>query len=1044
MIPRTFPSTYASNGQQQMVVYSLPSVTGLTAWIDYIPVKGVTTESATLENTYANGGYQVVNSLSSLTGKQAWLDYIPVYEDPSYTKPWSTDAGGYIPTSALAALLLDFTSGRLDPRITFSRTTNATVTGSNGLIQYAPHNLLTFSEQFDNAAWNKANTTVTANSTVAPDGTTTADTVVTSPGGFVSNVQQLTTKTTGVTYTFSVFVKRGSVKRVLVGQQFGSGSFTDNIFDLETTTWVLQGAGTTLSFVDFGNGWLRLSVGVTATSTGSFLSFAGPINDNGTAFNSTTTGNTVFLWGAQLELGSTATTYNPTTVKNLLGFTEHFDNAAWTKSNSFVQTNQLLQSQDFDNVYWSKTASTVTANTTTAPDGSITADSLIEAATTDFHSTFRGSLTLNAAAYTFSCFAKPNGRNEITLVLLSGADSATAAFNVNTGAIAIAAATSGTFSSGSASITAAANGFYRVTLTATAPATGAATAAIELYNGARSYAGNGTSGIFIWGAQLVQGTSAGDYKATYAAAAAVGYTDIYGQPFAQKLVATADNSQHIVVIPATTSAAPFTANIYAKAAEQNFLFIRMNNVNNTLRRCWFNLATGVVGTVNADLTAAITDVGNGWYRCSVTVNSALAGAQNIGFGLSDADNVFTYTGDGTSGIYIFGAQLSDSASVDPYVYQPVAAPASTAYYGPRFDYDPVTLAPKGLLIEEQRVNLLLRSEEFDAASWTKIATTVTANAAVSPDGTADADRLTETATSGEHYTSQQIAKAASNITYTHSVYFKNGAGTRNFAISITDGTTGGYGAIFSTSGSVVSASFAIGSVVGWTAVASSVVPVGNGWYRAFLTVTSNTATRLDAVCYLVSGTTTAYAGDGTSNILIYGAQLEAGAFPTSYIPTVASQVTRAADNASIIGNNFARWYTQGVGTLFAEGATIGDSITAMFQVDDGTSANRVVAVVGQPGPSSIPALIVVSGAFQTAFSNVTSVDNNKVAIAYKTNDIATTFNGGSAQTDTSAIIPVVNQARIKSNATGAANGTVKRISYFNRRLANTELVALTS
>lgn len=110
MIPRTFPSIVEAF-QTKMVVYVVPSITGLKAWIDYIPVKGVVTESATLANTYANGGYQVVKSLDSLTGLQAWIGYIPVYEDAAYNKPWSTDAGGYIPVGGLFSIPSLFSSG---------------------------------------------------------------------------------------------------------------------------------------------------------------------------------------------------------------------------------------------------------------------------------------------------------------------------------------------------------------------------------------------------------------------------------------------------------------------------------------------------------------------------------------------------------------------------------------------------------------------------------------------------------------------------------------------------------------------------------------------------------------------------------------------------------------------------------------------------------------------------------------------------------------------------------------------------------------------
>jgi hypothetical protein len=110
MIPRTFPSIIEAF-QTKMVVYVLPSVSGLKAWIDYIPVKGVVTEDPVLANTYANNGYQVVKSLESISGLQAWIGYIPVFEDASFNKPWSTDAGGYIPVGGLFSPASFFANG---------------------------------------------------------------------------------------------------------------------------------------------------------------------------------------------------------------------------------------------------------------------------------------------------------------------------------------------------------------------------------------------------------------------------------------------------------------------------------------------------------------------------------------------------------------------------------------------------------------------------------------------------------------------------------------------------------------------------------------------------------------------------------------------------------------------------------------------------------------------------------------------------------------------------------------------------------------------
>jgi hypothetical protein len=96
MVPQTFPSTLGGNGYRQMVIFKLSSLTGLTRWIDYIPVK--TSETQGILNSYDGNMY--VNELGSITGRQAWLDYIPAYEDASATDAWQVSANGYIPIYA--------------------------------------------------------------------------------------------------------------------------------------------------------------------------------------------------------------------------------------------------------------------------------------------------------------------------------------------------------------------------------------------------------------------------------------------------------------------------------------------------------------------------------------------------------------------------------------------------------------------------------------------------------------------------------------------------------------------------------------------------------------------------------------------------------------------------------------------------------------------------------------------------------------------------------------------------------------------------------
>jgi hypothetical protein len=755
--------------------------------------------------------------------------------------------------------------------ITFSRGSNATLTGSKGLIQWAPNNLVTFSEQFNNAAWAKNSSSIAANSVSAPDGTRTADTWTPTSNGIASSVRLLGTFTlpVGPTATTSIYVKSAGKRWVYMTTPAASSALHNCWFDLQTGTVGTQGSAVlAATMTAVGDGWYRISATSTTTAATNYVFLSATDADNSLTVVADGTG--VFIWGAQLELGSTATTYNSTTVKNLVGYSESFDNAAWTKTR----------------------ASIVTGAQANPVNGAFNAQKLMEDT------------------------------------------SAVSSHRVNSGTVTVA-----------------------------------------------------TNSVV-------------------------------------------------------------TVSVYLKAAERTWCRIADGGV--TSSGAYVNLATGQFGTIASGVTrSSIVSVGNGWYRASITGVLA-SNLSQLFIDLADGDNVLTYTGNGNSGIYIYGAQISDSASLDPYVPTPGAAPSSTAYYGPRFDYDPVTLAPKGILVEEARTNLILYSEQFDNAAYVKNLVTVTANTTTSPDGTVNADTLSETATSGEHFIPQQIAKAASNITYTQTAYFKNASGARNFGMSITDGTTGGYGAIFSTTGTVVSASFAVGVTTGWTFVSSGVTPVGNGWYRASLTVTSNTSTRLDSVYYLIDGTTRSYLGSAGNSIFIYGAQLEAGAFPTSYIPTVASTVTRSADVATITGSLFSQWYAQSEGSFVAIFTAAQNTFTTYIAASNGVVAQNSMHMDNDGSGNMRVAYYSGSSAVALLSLGATGTVGtvNILGTAYRANDFAASRNGGTVVSDTAGAVPVgVNRLNIGADSSGAAvnvsNGHIRYAAYYPVRLADFQLQALT-
>ena len=358
---------------------------------------------------------------------------------------------------------------------------------------------------------------------------------------------------------------------------------------------------------------------------------------------------------------------------------------------------------------------------------------------------------------------------------------------------------------------------------------------------------------------------------------------------------------------------------------------------------------------------------------------------------------------------------------------------SAAINAPRFDYNPTTLAPLGLLIEEQRANLLPRSEEFDNAAWGKSgAATITANTAVSPDGTVNADLLN--GTSPSDYVSQ-VPSYTSGILYTHSCFVKAGVG------SVV--TLRGSGAVF---GSEILVNYnlltGVATVAGGSPSGFNAINVGNGWWRCWFQATAS-----------ATASAQFQIRPSTGSILLYGAQLEVGAFPTSYIPTVASQVTRAADVAVMTGTNFSDWYNATEGTFFVNGLTnrpYSGSTGGQFLSPAANAANRMWIAQGTT-TNFVNVNGQSSGSTQWDFSvggAPVANQQTRAALAYATNNIAASANGSAVGTDTSAVIPTVTQLTIGIGVTLSAastiNGHIRQIVYYPRRLSNSELQGLTS
>jgi len=381
---------------------------------------------------------------------------------------------------------------------------------------------------------------------------------------------------------------------------------------------------------------------------------------------------------------------------------------------------------------------------------------------------------------------------------------------------------------------------------------------------------------------------------------------------------------------------------------------------------------------------------------------------------------------------------------------------SAAVNQARFDHNPLTGESLGLLVEEDRTNLNTYSEQLDNGVWSGGLEngTVTPNTAIAPDGTLTADKFVPTAGSAAHGVGRTIAAPASSAV---SVYVKY-AGQQfvqfhlgQFALTqawatfdILNGVTG------TTGGSTIS---------------STITNAGNGWYRcSFTRVNAGTAA---FGFYIVSsasaGFATASTGDGTSGIHIWGLQLEAGSFPTSYIPTVASTVTRAQELVSILGSNFTSLYSPNKGTFFVQASITGErnNTSGSALVSLGTTNNDTFAGFLTFDNRLDVGITIPSEANVAQFSNLTG----KLLKGATGFDDALTSNAASASAINGNLynVNVVNNYGVSNTPAAVGgydrlgigrtirsistyesiNGTIARLTYWPTRLPTAQLQALT-
>jgi len=366
---------------------------------------------------------------------------------------------------------------------------------------------------------------------------------------------------------------------------------------------------------------------------------------------------------------------------------------------------------------------------------------------------------------------------------------------------------------------------------------------------------------------------------------------------------------------------------------------------------------------------------------------------------------------------------------------------------PRVEYD-ADGNRLGLLVEESRTNLVTYSEDFSNASWSKAASSIDLSVygGATPDGQTSGFEITEPSTTSTHGLRATLPFTSGQV-YTLSIFAKAstsdwcqllfGAAAfptlhQNFNLS-----TGEKGA-------------------GSGFDSSQIENFGGGWYRISITATATSTASTDIYVALTDNSDStrlpSYAGDGTSGVYLYGAQVEAGSFPTSYIKNegTTSGVTRSADVVSILVADFG--YNQSAGTVVVEAKTFSNAEAnhGDFALTDGATSPDLMS--GSRTGSSVAGTYSTwyrtGGTTQANLVRTSAVEDNvfyKAGFCYKANDFAQSVDGGSILSDSSGTVPSRNSVvLIGDNYYGKLNGHIKSIKYFPRRLTNAQLVDLTS
>jgi len=495
-----------------------------------------------------------------------------------------------------------------------------------------------------------------------------------------------------------------------------------------------------------------------------------------------------------------------------------------------------------------------------------------------------------------------------------------------------------------------------------------------------------------------------------------------GSSDAWLLEKTATAASHIV--QSITQSGVQTFSVYVKANTLSKITLWANVVGSGNPFAEFDLSTQTLSDSSLLVASDISSVSGGWYRVSASFN------ENITIVRIYVEDFSAVT---AGSIYIQDAQLEQGLVATDYIETGTSAAQSGILEDmPRLDYSGGASCPS-LLLEPQRSNLLPNSEYFGAWNNTTYPVTITSNAATSPDGTTNATLITPTSGSDRHAIREINVVAIAGTTYTLSAFFKK-AGSRYV--------------VFGDSGDnlwrLVTADLDEGTITNETNATGTIEPYANDWYRITCTFTRNNPPTIQTFLGASPNDTNIAAPsfDNTSlTTYVYGAQVEASSsYPTSYIPTYGSSVTRSFDNAGtrtdmqdFLGTDTGAWFMH---------------LDEFYFDITGTGLGSIILAVNGQQATSIE--LIQDGQFQykITLNNSTAIENldgeDKLLMNWSSEFFKIFINGVERYSSTSSQWSNAFTHLILPQTTRAPHIKIKQMLFFPTALTDSECIALTT